>query len=217
MQYSNFLFGLIWAMGVCARYNHIIENKAQISGRDASVDEITSPRDPQDWPKLSRDPSQLRRNRVNRRDTVSTYMFLLCVPVPTKPWSSYPRYRPSKYPINCYLHNWPSASVESVRQAYSWFYQLWAPLEADAQHCRRVACFGVSAVWLCADSLGYQKPNSVKVADKMNELLDGNNGCLDAGNPRMVQGQVFTSEEWSVLVRGGENCSVEPLEQPIFY
>ncbi len=95
-----------------------------------------------------------------------------------------------KYPINCHLHNWPSASVKSIKEAYSWFYQLWAPLEADAQHCRRIACFGVSGVWLCADSLDYQKPNSVKIADKMNELLDGDNGCLDKGDSSMVQGQV---------------------------
>ncbi|KAI1276380.1 hypothetical protein F5Y07DRAFT_366562 [Xylaria sp. FL0933] len=133
---------------------------------------------------------KMSHNKINRRDT---------------------------YPINCHLHNWTSASVESIKEAYSWFYQLWAPLEADAQHCRRVACFGASAVWLCADSLDYQKPNSVKIADKMNDLLDGDNGCLDEGDTSMVQGQVFTTEEWSVLVRGGEDCSVEPPQQPIFY
>ncbi|KAK5627036.1 hypothetical protein RRF57_002751 [Xylaria bambusicola] len=122
-----------------------------------------------------------------------------------------------QYPINCHIHDWPSASVESIKEAYSWFYQLWAPLEADAQHCRRIACFGMSAVWLCADSLGFQKPNSVRIADEMNGLLDGDNGCLDKGDKTMVQGMVFTSEEWSVLVRGGEDCSVELPEQPIFY
>ncbi|KAI0862865.1 hypothetical protein F4860DRAFT_512462 [Xylaria cubensis] len=121
------------------------------------------------------------------------------------------------YPINCHLHNWPSASVESVKEAYSWFYQLWAPLEADAQHCRRIACFGTSGVWLCADSLDYQNVNSVKIADKMNDLLDGDHGCLDKDNSNMVQGQVFTSEGWNVLVRGGEDCSVDVPEQPIFY
>ncbi|KAI0522105.1 hypothetical protein F5B22DRAFT_643128 [Xylaria bambusicola] len=122
-----------------------------------------------------------------------------------------------QYPINCHIHGWPSASVDSIKQAYSWFYQLWAPLEADAQHCRRIACFGTSAVWLCADSLGFQKPNSVRIADEMNGLLDGDNGCLDKGDKTKVQGMVFTSEEWSVVVRGGEDCSVEPPEQPIFY
>ncbi|GAP89958.2 hypothetical protein SAMD00023353_4400670 [Rosellinia necatrix] len=52
------------------------------------------------------------------------------------------------YPINCHLHDWPPAAVASVREAYAWFYELWAPLEADAQRCRRAACFGRSAVWL---------------------------------------------------------------------
>ncbi|KAI0424029.1 hypothetical protein F5Y09DRAFT_354058 [Xylaria sp. FL1042] len=127
---------------------------------------------------------KMPRNRINGRDT---------------------------YPINCHLHNWPSASVGSIKEAYSWFYQLWAPLEADAQHCRRIACFGASAVWLCADSLDYQNPNSVTIADKMNDLLDGDHGCLDEGDSSMVQGQ------WSILVRGGEDCSVDPPEQPIFY
>ncbi|RYC61808.1 hypothetical protein CHU98_g4417 [Xylaria longipes] len=122
-----------------------------------------------------------------------------------------------QYPINCHLHNWPSASVESIKEAYSWFYQLWAPLEADAQHCRRVACFGTSGVWLCADSLDYKSINSVKIADKMNDLLDGDHGCLDKDNSSMVQGQIFTSEEWNVLVRGGEDCSVDVPEQPLFY
>ncbi|KAI0542664.1 hypothetical protein GGR58DRAFT_496767 [Xylaria digitata] len=134
--------------------------------------------------------SVLPRGRKNRRDT---------------------------WPINCHLHNWPSASVDSVKEAYSWFYDLWAPLEADAQQCRRIACFGESAVWLCADSLGYKNVNSVTIADKMNELLDGNNGCLDSGNKSMVQGQVFTHDGWCVLVRGGENCAVDAPEQPIFY
>ncbi|GAW15403.1 hypothetical protein ANO14919_048120 [Xylariales sp. No.14919] len=127
------------------------------------------------------------------------------------------RNRRDTYPINCHLHSWPSASVASIKQAYSLFYQLWAPLEADAQHCRRIACFGNSGVWLCADSLDYKNINSVVIADKMNELLDGDNGCLDRGNKNMVQGQVFTSEGWCVLVRGGEDCSVDPPEQPIFY
>ncbi|KAI1819310.1 hypothetical protein F4861DRAFT_544039 [Xylaria intraflava] len=121
------------------------------------------------------------------------------------------------YPINCHLHNWPSASVDSIKQAYSWFYQILTPLEADAQHCRRIACYGVSAVWLCADSLGYKSPNSMSIADKMNDLLDGDHGCLDPGNKDMVQGQAFTSDGWNVLVRGGEDCSVEAPEQPIFY
>ncbi|KAI8950402.1 hypothetical protein F4801DRAFT_590365 [Xylaria longipes] len=125
--------------------------------------------------------------------------------------------RRDTYPINCHLHNWPSASVESIKEAYSWFYQLWAPLEADAQHCRRVACFGTSGVWLCADSLDYKSINSVKIADKMNDLLDGDHGCLDKDNSSMVQGQIFTSEEWNVLVRGGEDCSVDVPEQPLFY
>ncbi|KAF2970506.1 hypothetical protein GQX73_g3045 [Xylaria multiplex] len=122
-----------------------------------------------------------------------------------------------QYPINCNLHNWPSASVDSVKEAYSWFYTLWSEMEADAQQCRRIACFGESAVWMCADSLGYKNVNSVTIADKMNELLDGNNGCLDKGNKSLVQGQIFTGDGWSVLVRGGENCSVDAPEQPIFY
>ncbi|KAI0805441.1 hypothetical protein GGR55DRAFT_680999 [Xylaria sp. FL0064] len=148
------------------------------------------PVDEASLPLVSDDWLKLPHNKMNRRDT---------------------------YPINCHLHNWPSASVASIKEAYSWFYQLWAPLEADAQRCSRIACFGASAVWLCADSLDYQKPNSVKIADKMNDLLDGDNGCLDDGDSSMVQGQVFTTEEWSVLVRGGEDCSVDPPQQPIFY
>ncbi|KAI0398670.1 hypothetical protein F4802DRAFT_603781 [Xylaria palmicola] len=125
--------------------------------------------------------------------------------------------RRDTYPINCHQKNFPSASVDSIKKAYDWFYTLWAPLEADAQHCRRIACFDSSAVWLCADSLSYQNPNSVTIADKMNELLDGDYGCLDKGNPSMVQGQVFTSDEWSVLVRGGEDCSADVPEDGIFY
>lgn len=80
--------------------------------------------------------------------------------------------------------------MDSIKQAYSWFYSLWAPLEADAQHCRRVACFGTSGVWLCADSLGFQTANSVVIADKMNDLLDGDHGCLDEGDKTKVQGMV---------------------------
>ncbi|TGJ83353.1 hypothetical protein E0Z10_g5428 [Xylaria hypoxylon] len=109
------------------------------------------------------------------------------------------RNRRDTYPINCHLHDWPSASVDSIKQAYSWFYQLWAPLEADAQHCRRIACFGDSGVWLCADSLDYKNVNSVTIADKMNELLDGDNGCLDKGNKNLVQGQVSLGLDFSEL------------------
>ncbi|KAI1433705.1 hypothetical protein GGR50DRAFT_475142 [Xylaria sp. CBS 124048] len=121
------------------------------------------------------------------------------------------------YPINCHLHNWPSASVDSVKQAYSWFYELISPLEADGQQCRRIACYGTSGVWLCADSLGYESPNSVTIADQMNDLLDGDHGCLDEDNKNMVQGQIFSSDGWSVLVRGGEDCSADVAEQPLFY
>ncbi|KAI1299709.1 hypothetical protein F5Y03DRAFT_408659 [Xylaria venustula] len=183
MQYANFIFGLMWAIRACARYNRYLAKETSINSVDAPVDKATSPL-------VLGGELKLPGTRLDRRDT---------------------------YPINCHLHDWPSASVESIKEAYSWFYQLWTPLEADAQHCRRIACFGVSAVWLCADSLDYQNPNSVSVADKMNELLDGNNGCLDAGDSSMVQGQIFTSEEWNVLVRGGEDCSVDPGEQAIFY
>ncbi|KAI3340969.1 hypothetical protein F4824DRAFT_486847 [Ustulina deusta] len=172
MQYIKFLFGLIWAVGACARYNQYIAKETQINNHDAPVDEISLPLVARDSPKPSRDLSQLPRNQVNRRDN---------------------------YPINCHLHNWPSASVKSIKEAYSWFYQLWAPLEADAQHCRRIACFGVSGVWLCADSLDYQKPNSVKIADKMNELLDRDSGCLDKGDSSMVQGQYGILLGWTVM------------------
>ncbi|KAI0975718.1 hypothetical protein F4678DRAFT_279587 [Xylaria arbuscula] len=158
--------------------------------KETSINSVDASVDDIVSPLVPGDEHKLPRTRVDRRDT---------------------------YPINCHLHNWPSASVESIKEAYSWFYQLWSPLEADAQQCRRIACFGVSAVWLCADSLDYQNPNSVSIADKMNELLDGNDGCLDAGDSSMVQGQIFTTEQWSVLVRGGEDCSVDPGEQPIFY
>ncbi|KAI1361232.1 hypothetical protein F5Y08DRAFT_348128 [Xylaria arbuscula] len=118
--------------------------------------------------------------------------------------------RRDTYPINCHLHGWPSADVDSIKQAYSWFYELWAPLEADAQQCRRVACFGTSAVWLCADSLGFKKENSVKIADKMNDLLDGDHGCLDAGDKTKVQGMQFTGEEWR-LVYSMFLCSIPDL------
>ncbi|KAI0105728.1 hypothetical protein GGR51DRAFT_560201 [Nemania sp. FL0031] len=123
----------------------------------------------------------------------------------------------AQYPINCHIHNWPSADVDSIKQAYSWFYQLWAPFEADAQHCNRIACFGDSAVWMCADTLGFQSINSVRIADEMNDLLDGDHGCLDAGNKNKVEGMKFTSEGWSVVVRGGEDCSANVPETPIFY
>ncbi|KAI0203285.1 hypothetical protein F4808DRAFT_418078 [Astrocystis sublimbata] len=121
------------------------------------------------------------------------------------------------YPINCHIHDWPSASVESIKGIYDWFYQLWAPFEADAQQCRRIACQGTSAVWMCADSLDYQNINSVRIADKMNDLLDGDHGCLDKDNKDLVQGMVFTTESWNIVVRGGEDCSVDVPEQPIFY
>lgn len=29
--------------------------------------------------------------------------------------------------------------------------------------------------------------------------------------------QMFTSDGWNVIIRGGEDCTVEPPEQPIFY
>ncbi|KAI1131013.1 hypothetical protein F5Y10DRAFT_234453 [Nemania abortiva] len=70
---------------------------------------------------------------------------------------------------------------------------------------------------MCADTLGYQNINSVRIADEMNDLLDGDHGCLDAGNKNLVQGQKFTSEGWNVLVRGGEDCSNDVPEMPIFY
>ncbi|KAI0458460.1 hypothetical protein F5B21DRAFT_459792 [Xylaria acuta] len=187
MLYANSLLPLFWVVGACARYTSYNLQATQSINHDVSEEKTISSRD---QPMPPRDLSDSPHGQTNRRDT---------------------------YPINCHIHNWPSASVESVKEAYSWFYQLWAPLEADAQHCRRVACFDTSGVWLCADSLDYKNINSVKIADKMNDLLDGDHGCLDKDNPSMVQGQVFTSEEWSVLVRGGEDCSVDVPEQSIFY
>ncbi|KAI0447213.1 hypothetical protein F4803DRAFT_500081 [Xylaria telfairii] len=187
MLYTNFLLGLLWAIGACARYAPQNIQGAHRISHDSSMDETISSRDQS---KGLVNPSESTRSQIDRRDT---------------------------YPINCHLHNWPSASVDSIKEAYSWFYQLWAPLEADAQQCRRIACFGTSAVWLCADSLDYKNINSVRIADKMNDLLDGDHGCLDADNTSMVQGQVFTSEGWCVLVRGGEDCSADVPEQPIFY
>ncbi|KAI1818513.1 hypothetical protein GGS20DRAFT_594455 [Poronia punctata] len=125
--------------------------------------------------------------------------------------------RRDSWPMNCHIHNWPSASVSSIKQAYSWFYEIASDLGADAQQCRRIACFDSSAVWFCADSLDYKYPNSVLIADTVEPLLDEDYGCLDAGDKNMVQGQMFTSDGWCVLVRGGENCAVEVPEQPIFY
>ncbi|KAI0487361.1 hypothetical protein F4859DRAFT_464697 [Xylaria cf. heliscus] len=187
MLYSNILLGLLWAGSAYARYTSPTIQNTESIGHDASVDETISS---QDQPMPPRDLSETTDTQIIRRDT---------------------------YPINCHLHNWPSASVESIKEAYSWFYQLWAPLEADAQHCRRIACFGTSGVWLCADSLDFKKINSVTIADKMNDLLDGDHGCLDQDNSSMVQGQIFTSDAWNVLVRGGEDCSADVPEQPIFY
>lgn len=91
------------------------------------------------------------------------------------------------------MHNWPSASVASIQQAYSWFYQLATMLEADAQHCRRIACFGASAVWLCVDNIASLEAETISIADEMNKLLDGDYGCLDAGDKSMVQGMVSFS------------------------
>ncbi|KAI1744557.1 hypothetical protein F4680DRAFT_405241 [Xylaria scruposa] len=187
MLHAKFLLGLLWAANACARYVPHSPQETQSIDDDTSVGEMISSSDSLT---LQKDLSETTGSNTSRRDT---------------------------YPINCHLHNWPSASVESIKEAYSWFYQLWAPLEADAQHCRRIACFGTSGVWLCADSLDYQNVNSVKIADKMNDLLDGDHGCLDKDNSNMVQGQVFTSEGWNVLVRGGEDCSVDVPEQPLFY
>ncbi|KAI0187976.1 hypothetical protein EV127DRAFT_513267 [Xylaria flabelliformis] len=163
MLYANFLLGLLWAADAYARYALHSLQEIQSIDDDTSMGEMISSLDSL---ALQRDLSETTSSKTNRRDT---------------------------YPINCHLHNWPSASVESIKEAYSWFYQLWAPLEADAQHCRRIACFGTSGVWLCADSLDYQNVNSVKIADKMNDLLDGDHGCLDKDNSNMVQGQVSTA------------------------
>ncbi|KAI2622092.1 hypothetical protein GGS21DRAFT_535191 [Xylaria nigripes] len=161
-----------------------------ISSGDASQEESDSPVILSNVLRPPKDPSPLSPPRKDRRDN---------------------------YPINCHIHNWPSASVKSIKDAYDWFYQLWAPFEADAQHCRRIACYGDSGVWLCADSLQYQNPNSVSIADAMNYLLNSNYGCLDKGNSSKVQGQYFTSDGWNVIVRGGEDCRVDAAEQPIFY
>ncbi|KAI0875270.1 hypothetical protein GGS24DRAFT_499994 [Hypoxylon argillaceum] len=203
MQYANLFLGLLWAAGACARYAPYAVPETQADNHDASIDETSSAPISRYCPQSPSSHWQSARDGNNRRDT------------------NLPRANPysnnTQYPINCHLHNWPSASVDSIKQAYSWFYQLWAPLEADAQQCRRIACFGSSAVWLCADTLGYQSVNSVKIADEMNDLLDGNTGCLDKGNKNMVQGQKFTSAGWSVLVRGGEDCSADVPEKPIFY
>jgi len=92
--------------------------------------------------------------------------------------------------MNCHIHDWPYADVAAIREAYSWFYDLVADLGADAQCCRRVACFDTSGVWVCADSLDYKYPNSVVIADTMNPLMDGDNGCLDPNDKTKVQGQV---------------------------
>ncbi|KAI3327182.1 hypothetical protein HD806DRAFT_385251 [Xylariaceae sp. AK1471] len=192
MRHANFLLGLLWVVGACARPGPDTIEEVERSSHDIfeAEAEAASPLVLRDELEPPKGLSRSARSQKNRRDT---------------------------YPINCHIHGWPSAEVASIKEAYSWFYQLWAPLGADAQQCRRIACFGTSGVWLCANSLDYKYPNSVTIADKMNELLDGDNGCLDEGNPSMVQGQVFTSDGWCVLVRGGEDCSVEPPEQGIIY
>ncbi|KAI1184200.1 hypothetical protein F5B17DRAFT_433841 [Nemania serpens] len=190
MQYSNFFIGLLCAAGAVAGsapYNALGSHALHV---DVSADEPVSSLTSRDKHEQPRSLPRSPHIQKDRRDT---------------------------YPINCHLHDWPSASVDSIKEAYSWFYQLWAPFEADAQQCRRIACFGTSGVWMCADSLNYQNINSVRIADEMNDLLDGDHGCLDAGNKNMVQGQIFTSEGWNVLVRGGEDCSVDVPEKPIFY
>ncbi|KAI1110381.1 hypothetical protein F5Y14DRAFT_365147 [Nemania sp. NC0429] len=187
MKYSNFFTSLLCAAGAVAG---AVPYDALAKHSLSSVHDPVSSLTPPDKPGPPSSLPRSPRSKNDRRDT---------------------------YPINCHLHDWPSASVESIKEAYSWFYQLWAPFEADAQQCRRIACFGTSGVWMCADSLGYQNINSVTIADQMNNLLDGDHGCLDAGNKNMVQGQIFTSEAWNILVRGGEDCSIDVPEKPIFY
>ncbi|KAJ2987010.1 hypothetical protein NUW58_g4741 [Xylaria curta] len=77
--------------------------------------------------------------------------------------------------IHCHLKNWESASVDSIKEAYSWFYSLVAPMDVSAQHCHRIACFGTSGVWLCADDLAAQTVNSVPIADLKHRV---EKGCL---------------------------------------
>ncbi|KAJ8129190.1 hypothetical protein O1611_g4442 [Lasiodiplodia mahajangana] len=190
MRYANIFLGLLSVAEICARRIPDTAALARGINSGASIDEALSGSVSRDVSKL---PTRLSRSAGSQNDRRDTY------------------------PINCHIHNWPSASVDSIKQAYSWFYQLWAPLEADAQQCRRIACFGDSAVWMCADTLGYQSINSVRIADQMNDLLDGDHGCLDPGNKNMVQGMKFTSEGWNIVVRGGEDCSTDAAEMPIFY
>ncbi|KAI1178870.1 hypothetical protein F4777DRAFT_593543 [Nemania sp. FL0916] len=194
MRYTTIsLLASLWVVGAASKAVPDTVPQAQVGHGDAFRGEAPA-------------PSVVRNNQ---RQTTRLPQSLL--------GQNDPRAVRDTYPINCYLHDWPGAAVESIKQAYSWFYQIASPLEADAQHCRRVACYGSSAVWLCADSLDHKSINSIRIADEMNKLLDGDHGCLVNGNKNVVQGQVFTSEEWNVLVRGGEVCTVDVPEAGIFY
>ncbi|KAI8627026.1 hypothetical protein F5Y19DRAFT_444041 [Xylariaceae sp. FL1651] len=221
MRYTNIIIGLISTLGVCDKQGLNTRHERNPNSHDPP-ESFTIQQDATDpiggevslSDTVQKNEEQIRRFKPGPVDFLPRGLS----PRPKGPRrSASNEQRRGFYSLNCHIHNWPSAAVAPLHDAYSWMYQLESELSASGQQCHRYWCKDCAAVWLCNENLGWIGKNSIVIADHMNALFDGDNGCLDKGNSNMVQGQVSDSEGWSVLVRGGEDCSVDPGEQPIFY
>ncbi|CAJ2503478.1 Uu.00g108720.m01.CDS01 [Anthostomella pinea] len=109
--------------------------------------------------------------------------------------------------VLCHVQNLPSASRDSIEANYAFLYKIATPISAPGgRQCTQASCKAGAAVWFCNDNLSWHGEESLVIGDYVHHIT-GTKECEDAGNNEMVQGQVFDTEGWNVIVNGDSSCT----------